>query len=404
MSGRDELKQLFKLLRTNEDSLIDAYLSTGGVFDEDAASPNTMDKLLATRVLHQPAVNEPLRLSREISKLFDRVLLNTRRSEADADIGQFYQSIESDVQNYNKAVDRHSTKDREHYLGEIEWRVEEICQSLLDRSNRLWQKIHNEFGYVTTLEAKVAENKNALEQAQGLNNSLELIQVGELAELAGHDPQLRRYFFSWLLETKDKCRKETSDAIHALKELLFEFRKRERMGILIDSFYRKFNGTSEYTPIDYTAMAPIPQVFNQAVPLQLSGHADLSDPAQEEVLLEIIPRLRKTPPEIEQTATTEPVTVQQEPEQDTPLIPPLARAVTAYFEYSTETTEPVSAVRFHREHHIEDAPDIWLYAIINRHDNLPVSQQKHFTIRYREEEDVIFNGRRIIHDIEILFQ
>ena len=229
MITRDELKHIFKLFRKHEDLLISSYLNNNGVIEEGSDTFHAIDDLINSRLAWCPADNEPVRITRELSGLFERVLRDPRRLTVNADIGSFIINIENNVNHYKEALRNNSTNDINHYLSQIELLVDDLRSSLSDSSGHLWQKINSEFGYVTSLELKISENQSVLEQARRLNDSLELIKVSEFDDMAGNDPQLRRYLHRWLLDNVELCRKETVDAMYKLSGLLFEYREQEKL-------------------------------------------------------------------------------------------------------------------------------------------------------------------------------
>lgn len=401
MISYDELKRIFKLLRKHEDLLISAYLENGGMVDETEDDFSGIEALVNSRLLWRPANNEPVRLARELSGLFERVLRDPRRLTLDADIGGFVISIENNVNRYKEAVRSGARDDVGHYLGQVERLVDDLRSSLLDSSGQLWQKINSEFGYVTSLALKIKENEAVLNQAKRLNDSLELIKVQEMDEMSGNDPRLRRYLHRWLLDSVELCRRETVDAMHKLNELLFEYRKQQRLGRLIDAFHRRFQTNPGYTPLDYTEMGEIPVVFNHACNMPLVGQAYIEDPQQELILTEIISGLRKDRVILEEQDIPQSVDVlPDEPPIDKPL-PPLSQAVEDFYLMAIKSGEPLSAVDNHPSEEIESDIEIWLYAIIARHNNMDESERLLFDLKFRETLDPVFSGRHLVHDVYV---
>ncbi|MEN8177784.1 MAG: hypothetical protein ABFS39_04110 [Pseudomonadota bacterium] len=185
MISHDELKRTFKLLRKHEDLLISAYLNNSGMVEEAGEEFSAIEALVNSRLLWRPASNEPMRLARELSGLFERVLRDPRRLTLDADIGGFVIAIENNVNRYKEAACSGARDDVSHYLGQVERLVDDLRSSLLDSSGQLWQKINSEFGYVRSLDLKIKENETVLNQAKRLNDSLEQIKVQEMDEMAG---------------------------------------------------------------------------------------------------------------------------------------------------------------------------------------------------------------------------
>lgn len=401
MITRDELKRIFRLLRKHESLLITAYLENGGMIDEMEEDISAVEALIHSRLLWRPADNEGVRLTRELSGLFERVLRDPRRLTVDADIGGFVNSIENKINRYKDALRSGSRDDANHYLGQVERLVDDLRSSLLDSSGHLWQKINSEFGYVTSLDLKIKENEAVLKQAKRLNDSIEIIRVPEMDDMAGSDPHLRRYLHRWLLDAVELCRRETVDAMHKLNELLFEYRKQQRLGRLIDAFYRRYQSNPGYIPLDYTEMGEIPPVFNQVSPITLSGQPDFIDPEQELALTKIISGLRKERAVIEEPDAHMPIGV--EPDESPIEIPlsPLREAVEGFYLMAVDADEPLHAVENRPSSNIEPDIELWLYAIMARYNNMDESERILFDLKYHETIDPVFTGRLLVHDITI---
>lgn len=399
MITRDELKRIFKLLRKHEDLLISAYLDNGGVLDEAEEDLSSIEALVNSRLLWRPASNEPVRLARELSGLFERVLRDPRRLTLDADIGGFVISIENNVNHYKEAARSGAREDVSHYLGQVERLVDDLRSSLLDSSGQLWQKINSEFGYVISLDLKIKENETVLNQAKRLNDSLELIKVNEMDELAGNDTQLRRYLHRWLLDSVEICRKETVDAMHKLNELLFEYRKQQRLGRMIDAFYRRYQANPGYMPLDYTDMGYIPEVFNQVSPMHLTAHANIDDPQQEVALIDIISGLRKERNVVEESEPFQSIDVLPDEPPIEQSLPALSQAVEDFYLMAVESDGPLSAFDCRPPDEIEADIEIWIYAVIARYNNMSESERVLFSLRFEETIDPVFSGRYRVHDV-----
>ncbi|MDX2503908.1 MAG: hypothetical protein QNL62_05470 [Gammaproteobacteria bacterium] len=399
MITRDELKRIFKLLRKHEDLLISSYLDNGGVLNETDEDYLAIQALVNSRLLWRPAGNEPVRMARELSGLFERVLRDPRRLTLDADIGGFVISIENNVNRYKEAARSGARDDVSHYLGQVERLVDDLRSSLLNSSGQLWQKINSEFGYVTSLELKIKENETVLNQAKRLNDSLELIKVNEMEELTGNDNQLRRYLHRWLLDSVEVCRKETVDAIHKLNALLFEYRKQQRLGRMVDAFYRRYQINPGYMPLDYTDMGDIPEVFNQVSPVTLVGHANIDDPQQEVFLTDIITGLRKVRAVIEEPEPVLNINVLPDEPAVEQVLPALHSAVENFYLTAVDSDVPISAVDYRPSEDIETDIEIWLYAVIARFNNMGENERTLFNLKFEETVDPVFNGRYRVHDV-----
>lgn len=405
MIAREELNKALRLLVKHKELFMKAHLENAGLVDDTVIDSNTVEALLDARLIWQPGADEALRVSRELTGLFDRILRDPRRLTLDADIGGVVKNIEDSVNGYKHASRSGLRDDAAHYLGQVERLVDELRSSLLDSSGQLWRKINSDFGYVSSLDMKIKENETVLKQAQRLNDSLEAIKVNEMNELSGNDRQLRLYLNRYLLDAVELCRKETVDAIHKLNELLFEYRKQQRLNRLIDGFYRRFQNQPDYRPLDYTEMGDIPDVFNQTAPVIQTGHADCEDPSQEIELNSVISGLRKGSPDIEEFDADTDTTLYVLPEEP-PISRPLSalsQAVEDFYINVIESNEKLSAVE--RGHVADIEPDleleIWLYAVISYFNDMDENERDVFSIEYDQSTDPVFNGKYLVHDVYV---
>lgn len=405
MIAREELNSALRLLVKHKELFMNAHLENAGLIDDTIIDVNTVKALLEARLIWQPGADEALRISRELTGLFDRILRDPRRLTLDADIGGVVKNIEDSVNGYKHASRSGIRDDAAHYLGQVERLVDELRSSLLDSSGQLWRKINSDFGYVSSLDMKIKENETVLNQAQRLNDSLEAIKVNEMNEISGNDWQLRRCLNRYLLDAVELCRKETVDAIHKLNELLFEYRKQQRLNRLIDTFYRRFQSQPDYRPLDYTEMGDIPDVFNQIAPVIQAGHADFEDPSQELELNSIISGLRKESPDIEESDADTDTSVYVLPEEPPISIPlsALSQVVENFYINVIESNKKLSAIEWGHVADIE--PDleleIWLYAVISRFNDLDENERDIFSIEYDQSTDPVFNGKYLVHDVYV---
>lgn len=398
---RDELKRVFRLLKKHEDLLINSYLDNNSMVEELIDDLSSIDSLIDARILWRPSGNESVRLSRELSSLFERLLRDPRRLSIDADIGQFLKNIQNNINHYKESAKNGNTHDSSHYLGQIERLIDDLRSSLLDSSGALWQKINSEFGYVTSLDLKIKENQFVLDEAKCLIDRIEMIKVSEMDEWAGSDPLLQHYLQRWLLDSVEICRLETRDAMDKLNDLLFEYRKQQRLGKMIDTLYRQYQNQPGYIPSDYAGMGDIPSVFNQVPAMTLTGHVDISDPQQEIILTEIISGLRKERVELEEPETLERIEVKDdEPAVDLEYSP-LRQAVEDFYLAVVDSDQPLRAVDYIPSDHVESDSELWIYAVIARHNNMDEQERSLFNISFVEEPDPIFNGRHIVCDVII---
>lgn len=271
----NEAKQLLRLLHRHSALIIDAYHHNHSEIPENQDNESAISDLIASRLAWRPDDCVNVRLSGSLIHLLDHGLRNAYRRHVDTDIGGRINDIEGLVNNYRAANKKTAYQDAKIYWRSIEEQVYDLREMLKNTTRQLWQQITSEFAYVTDLDSKIRENERVLNQAKRLNDGLELIQYDELSSLAGNDIQLRRLLLKVLASGINQCQQELCDALHRLKELLFELRKQKYQGHLIKSFYQCFQSNPDF--LGKMSLTKLPPVINQVSPISLSAHADLLD-------------------------------------------------------------------------------------------------------------------------------
>jgi hypothetical protein len=396
VSAQDELKRLFRSLHKHQDLIINAYLDGESILADDVEHDKAIDELIRLRLAWRPGRYEGVRLTRELNGLLQRMLHDSRRISVDANVGGKIQSIEELVNNYKAAQER---QDRQFYLHAIEAEVHDLVCDINDSSQQLWRQIDGEFGYVTTLEMKLRENKRVLTQAERLNEGLGLIDLTELSDIAGSDIDLRRLLVRWLPEAASQAQKELSDALHRLNGMLFHLRRQQARARMVNAFYRRYQIEPGYQPLDYSA-AEIPNLLNQVDPLTFEGHADLDDNSHEVKLTEWIVGLRKEKISRE-TEKAESITAGQVQEHVKVQVSPLMEAVEYFYIQVIETAAETSALEHFPLAPNDCEPELWLYAIASRYNNMRSDERTLFKTSFKETRDPVFNGRMLVRDISL---
>ena len=398
MNAREQLQAFLKLLSRHWVLLVDAYFNKD-VIDE-GTNPAAVNLLLSARLLRRRSAGESLRLVREMSALFGRVLQDRRRVALDPNIGSIKNRLEDNISSYKESVHRGFADDAEYYLGQIENLVGDLIDGLQASSEQFWHKINSDFGYVSSLEAKVRENDKALFDAHALNNMLGLLTGEFMTEMAGDDPVLQRQLEGDLLAAVVRCGKETVDAIHKLKSLLFQFREKQKLDHYINTYYQHCQNNPGYEPRDYT-VGEVPEVFNKVIAMPIEGHADITDLHQEVVLTGWIVGLRKALVVDEKPVPVPDVAVLPTmPSIEQPL-PALAAAVETFFLRVLNSAEPISAVSCRPAEDVAPDVNIWLYALVLRHDNMNEQERRIFGMEAARTVDPVFNGLHYVSDIQV---
>jgi len=399
--GKEEAKRLLRVLSRHSDIIIDAYLKANSEIIETEDTSRAIDDLVAQRLAYRPGGDEEARLSMVLSRLFDHALLSAKRQHIDADIGGQIRSIEDLVNNYKVAKKSGNFEDAETLIHHIEEMVHHLAETLANNTRQLWRQIDSEFGHVSSLEMKVLENQRVLQQAKRLNDGLEMITFNELNEQAGEDRHLRHLLVKVLPAAMGRCQNELADAMHRLRDMLFEFRRLQDRARLVYAFYTRYQKEPGYQPNNYGESIDVSPLISQVMPLDLRGHADTDNDAHELALTQMLVGIRKTdvPDEALQTDRLElDEWVEEEPVEFP--VSAVKQCANDFYEKVIDTgaLSGMSCYTMAADH---CSPNMWLHAIISRYLTLPSEDKALFTLNYKGESDSVFDGRLLVDDVEV---
>lgn len=394
-----EAKKLLRLLDKHNELIIDAYHHNHSELIDDHESNSAIEELIALRLAWRPDDSDHVRLSGALIHLLDHGLRNSHRRHVDADIGGRLSDIEGLINNYKAATKKIAHQDALVYWRSIEEQVYDLRETLKNTTRQLWRQIASEFGYVDSLELKVMENERVLNQAKRLNDGLELVRFDELAEMAGNDIRLRRLLLKVLATGISHCQQELCDALHRLKELLFNLRKQQYQGHLIKTFYQRFQANPDF--LAKMILIDTPETINQVIPMPSIAHADLLDSQQEAAFTDIIASLRKQQLSEEQTQIITAITPEFDDEMIQVEISPLKQAVNQFIDRVIADNKPLSSLAS-----IDLAPtdcdkELWLYAIITYVHSLPASERILLQLHFKERQHPHFTGNSLVDDVTL---
>ncbi|MCP5013022.1 MAG: phosphoenolpyruvate carboxylase, partial [Aestuariibacter sp.] len=265
----------------------------------------------------------------------------------------------------------------------------------------MFSRINNEFGYVSSVEAKIRENELAQGQVSELLNQLECFRFDELSEIAGGNRELRHLLVVALQQSFSKATQELSVAQARLVDLLGRFREFQGRTRLLKGFLLHMDQQPDFTPGNYPNLTQVPVLFNQSAALIQPASVDVNQVNHEQELQQLVGALssvyrRKPVHTAEQKSAEIQVSEQQQVELTRD---PLQQAVDAYFCEVIDSGQSMSALEFYSAQSLEFDPEVWIYQVIGGYQGLQDEDKQFFAIDTLGEPDKIFNGNFIISDV-----
>ena len=389
--------------------LMQGYLQ--GFVDETELSDSVLKKLIAARILWRPDETQPLTLRPQLSELIASMVSDENRRQVNADVAEKLEQIHNRVQAYKEAQFKGDYSVAEMQLQRLTELVHDLSGQFEEAIDSLWNRLNTDFGFVGSLNEKIRENERAQQQLRRLLDGLQLIDFTQLIELAEGNSHLRKLLVSRLQQQLSSHHSSLLEVQKRLIALLARFRQQQARSLLVNNMVSFLKQHPAYSPADYPHRSSVPELLNQAVPIQLQAAAAFDRASERQALAELVHRLPKTQSE----PTSDPQSVQfAAPNHDeavTARQKALKQDVESFYLHIIDrvTDDPaqaerqpaVSALAYRDEHQLAWDAEIWLYQIIADWQSLPRQDQRLFHLMRQEQPASATNQLLLIQDIQL---
>lgn len=393
--------KLLNALSRHSELIMQAYIN--GVVDEKEHSKKVLDQLVQLGVLWRPDPQSRLRLKNAVRSLLEGSLQDERSRNIDANIGASIASLKTLAEHYKEALHYQRYAESQAHMSDLTEHVYQLTESLGNSVRLLFGRINNEFGYVSSVEAKIRENELAQEQVSELLNQLEFFRFDELSEVAGSNRELRHLLVVSLQQSFAKAIQELSVVQAKLLDLLGRFREFQGRTRLLKGYLLHMEQQPDFAPSNYTTMTKVPVLFNQAAPCIGQAHADLNRIEHEEILQDIVNSLtdiHTRTPQVEKAKAASEISVDEQSSVDLTK-EPIRQAVEAYFCEVIDNGQPLSALDYFEREALDFDPEVWIYQIIGDYQALDDNDKQYFAIDTNGQPHPVFNGNFLINDLTL---
>lgn len=393
--------KLLNALGRHSELIMQAYIN--GTVTEREHSPKVLEQLIQLGVLWRPDPQSELRLKGAVRTLLEGSLQDERNRTINANIGAALASLKTLAEHYKEALHYGRYNESAAHMSDLTEHVYQLAESLSNSVRVMFSRINNEFGYVSSVEAKIRENELAQGQVTELLYQLECFRFDELSEIAGSNRELRHLLVVSLQQSFSRAAQELSVVQARLLDLLGRFREFQGRTRLLKGFLLHMEQQPDFTPGNYPNLTQVPVLFNQAAGMLKPASADVNNVSQETELQEIVASLtqvhrRKQQPE--NSSASQDIDVA---EQDTVSLEqdPLQQAVDDYFCEVIDNGQPKSALTYYAANSMAFDPEVWLYRVIGNYQSLDDADKQFFALEPHGKEDTVFNGNFYINDITL---
>ena len=389
--------------------LMQGYLQ--GFVEETELSDSALKKLIAARILWRPDETQSLTLRPQLSELIASMVSDENRRQVNADVAQKLEQIHNRVQAYKEAQFKGDYTVAEMQLQRLTELVHDLSGQFEEAIDSLWNRLNTDFGFVGSLNEKIRENERAQQQLRRLLDGLQLIDFNQMIELAEGNSHLRKLLVSRLQYQLSGHHGSLLEVQKRLVALLAKFRQQQSRSLLINNMVSFLRQHPAYSPADYPHRSSVPDLFNQAAPIQLKGAVAFDRAGERQRLAELVhdlPKSDHTPtPDARSATFTAPFADEEVAARQKALKQDVENFYLHIIDRATETPDlaehqpTVSALAYRDEQQLEWDPEIWLYQIISDYQALPRQDQRLFRLSNQEAKASATNNLMLIQDIQL---
>lgn len=396
MAGYDtaEVAELLRQIGSNDKLLAETYVY--GSIAGDLLDPSKLNILQKKGLLRPDDEPGDYQVTAELKRMLNRLMRKQSSYRQLTNMGKVIDVLEDTVKDFRVSVINNLHDDAEYYLDQLDDLLYEAKDNLNVSLENMHYAISSQFGFVSTLSAKVRENEKALDYAQKLLTELQQIDPEscyEWTDWACPIDFARKIsgFIYWFNQTLPRLR----FIIDNMRLSLFRLRRDEKQASLLRNMARYLHKHPEFEISETLFEDPqLDQALKFSSPLKLKSYVDVRNSALQDSLVEIVQSLRKqsTPATIAHTQIREKNVV--ELSETTAIIIDLdffEAQTERLFEMVISNTQPVSALQYwqselstwsQQDQVIE--PKEWIELVFSNYCKLTLDQQDALAIFMQE--------------------
>ena len=295
MSGfdSDQVASLLRQLGHNDQLIAQAYVQ--GYISGDDSNMNHLMALHKSGILRPDDDVGDFRTSADIKQMLNRLMRQQRGYRQMSDMGKVINALSDSVTDYRDSILNQQVDDADYYLEQLDDLLYDTKDSFSGSLDNMHYAISSQFGFVSTLGAKVRENEKALNYAQKLLIELKQIDPNvcyQWLDWACPSELARKItgFIEWFHHVLDRL----AHIIEKMRVSLFRLRRDEKQANQLRGMARYLRSHPEFEidPNLHDA-EHLPQSLKFAPALALRGYVDVRNTGLEADLIELVQSLRK---------------------------------------------------------------------------------------------------------------
>ncbi|MCK5191270.1 MAG: hypothetical protein KAR12_14590, partial [Methylococcales bacterium] len=287
-----QVASLIRKFGSADKMLAEAYIN-GTVF-VDNENQNLIEGLKKTGILRIADHCDEFRLTTDIKRLIDRLLLRNMRYRQNTDMSKMIKSVEDDIEAYRYAFEHNEQDEANYHLEQIDDSLYESMEMLENSLSMMFAADTSQFGFVNSLASKIRENERALAYAQLLVKELNQINLNDCYDWFNWaaPPELSRKIIRFIDQYKSIVERLAS-IVDRMKTLLFTLRLQEQTANRTRALAQFLKQHPEWEPKDWSNEAAAPRVLKRGTGLSLQAGIDTTKASLQADFISIIQELKR---------------------------------------------------------------------------------------------------------------
>ena len=401
----EQIAGLIRKLASADQLLAQTYIDGTLFADED--NHNVIDSLKKSGILRTADAAGEYRLTGDLKRLIDRLLLRNQRYQQNINMAKLILSVEEDIEDYRRALEQSNQDEAEYHLEQIDDTLYEAIESLENSLSVMFAAITSQFGFVSSLNSKIRQNQRALAYAQQLVQELSHVRIEDcydwLSNWSAIPPELSRKIIRFIDQYKSIVERLTA-IVGRMKELLFKLRLQEQTANRCRAMAQFLRQHPEWEPLDWSSNAAIPDLLRRGVGLTLQPGINTANQVLQADLAAIVQELRrqaKPVAPLSRDSATSPLDTQapEQIEYDQDLYE--SHIENLFVQALEQQGHKVSALRYWGEQCLEVKAELWLDMVFAQYCCLPGRMRRAITLEMQGENLEGFDGNQIIEEIQL---
>lgn len=397
-----QVANLIRKLGSADQLLAEAYIS-GSIFIDDN-NQALIESLKKTGLLRIADQSDEFRLTSDIKRLIDRLLLRNPSYRQNTNMAKMVANVAEDIDAYRQALEQNEQDEANYHLEQIDDNLYESLELLENSLSVMFSAITSQFGFVNSLASKIRENKRALSYAQQLVKELSQINLNQCYDWISSwsaPAELSNKVIRFIDQYKDIVVRLAS-IVDRMKMLLFTLRLQEQTANRTRAMAQFLKQHPEWSPREWSEEPSAPNLLKRDSGIAFKSGINSRKSSLQDDLISIVQDLKRQTAPVKlhnknrdavpvDTSETINIEYRHDPIED--------HLETLFTQTLQKQGHKVSALDYWKSAELSIKPDLWLDIVFAQHCCLQKRVKQLIALELQGDLLVDYDGNQLISEI-----